>query len=99
MTAGRLMRVIVRDPRDDRAAVTDDVKPIAEAICESMPYVLAEDKRTLAKYTQRLATSQGYPLRALLLVDGFDLAWLNGGQSQLPGTRWPEAGCDIAIVR
>ena len=86
MTAGLLMRSIARDPDDNRGAVKDDVKLIAQAVCESIPFLLTEDKQTLAKYVQRLAISEGYTLRALLLVDGFDLAWLNGGQTQLPGT-------------
>ena len=35
MTAGLLLRELRRDTTDDRAAVKDDVKSIAQAVCES----------------------------------------------------------------
>jgi predicted nucleic acid-binding protein len=86
MTAGLLMRTVVRDAGDERNAVKDDVKLIAQAVCESITHVLTEDEKTLAKYVRRLADSGECSLRAILLVDGFDAAWLNGGQAALPGT-------------
>ena len=49
MQAGLLMRQLQRDTGDDRAVVKDDVKLIAQAICESMTHVLTEDARTLVK--------------------------------------------------
>ena len=55
MTAGLLMRTVVRDAGDERNAVKDDVKLIAQAVCESITHVLTEDEKTLAKYIQRLA--------------------------------------------
>ena len=38
MTAGLLMRNLQRDASDDRSAVKDDVKLIAQAICESLTH-------------------------------------------------------------
>lgn len=86
MTAGLLMRSINRDPADERNAVKDDVKLIAQAVCESVTHVLTEDEKTLAKYIKRLADAGECTLRAILLVDGFDAAWLNSGQAPIPGT-------------
>jgi predicted nucleic acid-binding protein len=86
MTAGLLMRSINRDAGDERNAVKDDVKLIAQAVCESITHVLTEDEKTLAKYVRRLADAGECSLRAILLINGFDAAWLNGGQAPLPGT-------------
>ena len=46
MQAGLLMRVLKRDVGDDRGAVKDDVKLIAQAICESLTHVLTEDAQS-----------------------------------------------------
>lgn len=86
MTAGLLMRSISRDPGDERSAVKDDVKLIAQAVCESVTHVLTEDEKTLAKYIKRLADAGECSLRAILLAQGFDSAWLNDGQAPIPGT-------------
>jgi predicted nucleic acid-binding protein len=86
MTAGLLMRSINRDPGDERNSVKDDVKLIAQAVCESITHVLTEDEKTLAKYIKRLADAGECTLRAILLVNGFEAAWLNGGQAAIPGT-------------
>ena len=85
MTAGLLMRTVVRDTGDERNAVEDVVKLIAQAVCESMTHVLTEDEKTLMKYIRRLVDSGECSLRAILLVNGFDAAWLNGGQAALSG--------------
>ncbi len=86
MTAGLLMRSISRDPGDERNSVKDDVKLIAQAVCESITHVMTEDERTLAKYIKRLADAGECSLRAILLAHGFDAAWLNEGQSSFLGT-------------
>lgn len=86
MTAGLLWRDLVRDAGDDRVALKDDVKLIAQAICESLTHVLTEDKNTLAKYVARLNALGRYPLRCILLADGFDAAWFERGQGRIPGT-------------
>jgi predicted nucleic acid-binding protein len=83
MTAGNLMRVLQRDPGDDRAAVKDDVKLMAQMQCESISHVLTEDKNTLAKYLARLNELGQSSAKAILLTQGFDATWFNGGQHSL----------------
>lgn len=84
MQAGLLMRHIQRDAGDDRAMVKDDVKLIAQAICEAMTHVLTEDASSLVKYLQRLRAAGLSSVSAILLKDGFDSAWFNSGQGELP---------------
>ena len=86
MQAGLLMRVLKRDVGDDRGAVKDDVKLIAQAICESLTHVLTEDAQTLVKYVNRLNEAGQCDVKTILLADGFDTAWFNNGQRGLPGT-------------
>ncbi len=86
MTAGLLMRTVVRDAGDERNAVKDDVKLIAQAVCESITHVLTEDEKTLAKYIQRLVDLGECSLRAILRVNRLDVAWLHGGQAAIPAT-------------
>jgi len=86
MQAGLLMRQLQRDADDDRAVVKDDVKLIAQAICESMTHVLTEDAQTLVKYLRRFNAAGHCAVRPILLRDGFDSAWFNNGQRGLPGT-------------
>jgi hypothetical protein len=47
-------------------------------------HVLTEDRRTLAKYIQRFNSLGRSTLKPVLLVDGFEAAWFNGGQRALP---------------
>jgi hypothetical protein len=83
MSTGILMRNFHRDESDDRAAVKDDMKLIAQADCESISHVLTEDRNTLAKYLERLRIAGTCNIRPIVLADGFDAAWLNGGQSEI----------------
>lgn len=86
MTAGLLMRDMQRDAGDDRVAVKDDVKLIAQAICQSLTHVLTEDSQTLVKYLRRLNEAGRCSVKPILLNDGLDLSWFNQGQHGLPGT-------------
>jgi len=86
MTAGLLMRGFDRDAADRRDVVKEDIKLIAQAICESITHILTEDKRTLAKYVQRFNAAGQSAIQTILLVEGFDAAWFNNGQRGLPGT-------------
>lgn len=83
MTAGLLMRGIKRDGTDDRSAVKDDLKIIAQAICESLTHILTEDAQTLVKYLRRLNEAGACTVRPILLADGFDSAWFDNGQRGL----------------
>ncbi len=86
MTAGLLMRDLQRDAGDDRSAVKDDIKLIAQAICESLTHILTEDAQTLVKYARRFNDAGQSSVKAILLAEGFDAAWFNNGQRGLPGT-------------
>ena len=86
MMAGELNLVLRRDSADPRDAIKDDVKLLAQAVCMSIPYVLTEDERTLAKFARQLELAGRASVKAVLLKDGFDLAWFNSGQRALPGT-------------
>jgi hypothetical protein len=86
MKSGLLLRELRRDSGDDRASVKDDVKLIAQAVCESLTHVLTEDEQTLTKYVQRLNSVGRCSLRCILLTEGFDAAWFDNGQKSLPGT-------------
>ena len=52
----------------------------------SIPYVLTEDERTLAKFARQLELAGRASVKAVLLKDGLELAWFNSGQRDLPGT-------------
>ncbi|QFZ82171.1 hypothetical protein GFK26_05060 [Variovorax paradoxus] len=83
MTAGLLMRDLKRDVGDDRSAVKDDIKLIAQAICESLTHILTEDAQTLVKYVDRLNKAGTSSVKPILLADGFDTAWFENGQRGL----------------
>lgn len=86
MTAGLLLRGLRRDAGDDRVAVKDDVKLIAQAVCESLTHVLTEDEQTLTKYVRRLNELGRSSISCILLASGFDTAWFDNGQTRIPGT-------------
>lgn len=83
MTAGQLMRLLRRDEGDDRVALKDDVKLIGQMVCESITHLLTEDKNLVSKYLKRLVEMGETSAQAILLADGFDAAWFNGGQRSL----------------
>lgn len=83
MTAGNLMRGLQRDPGHDRVAVKDDIKLLAQMVCESITHILTEDANTLVKYLERLAAQGQLSARAIVLAQGFDASWLQGGQRPL----------------
>lgn len=71
--AGRLWNVLgSRDPDAPRHVARDDVKLIAQAIHESIAFILTEDASTLCKYCERLKETGQSQMRAIKLADGFD---------------------------
>ena len=87
--AGSLFRWLKQEGPDwqgHRGAVKDDLKLIATAECEAIPFVLSADDQTLCSYVRRLGSSGQVRLRAITLSAGFDPAWFQGGQAPLPGT-------------
>lgn len=82
--AGRLHGLPQRDAGDDRAAVKDDVKLIAQCSIGAIDAVMTEDHRTLDRYVERLRAAGHIATRCVVLADGFDDAWFNAGQRTLP---------------
>ena len=60
------------DSGDSRSVVRDDVKIMAQALHEGIPFILTEDVSTLYKYCERLRKSDNLNIRAIKLADGFD---------------------------
>lgn len=83
MTSGNFMRALSRDAGDDRVAVKDDVKLLAQMVCESITHILTEDSNSLVKYLGRLRDQGQASAQAIVLSDGFDAAWFNNGQKHL----------------
>lgn len=54
-----------------RAAVKDDIKIIAQALHEKIPFILTEEESTLYTYCERLRTVDHANVRAIKLSDGF----------------------------
>ena len=83
--AGRLWNALgSRDSGDMRGAVRDDVKLIAQAARESIPFILTEDASTLFKYCERLRAAGIVTVCAIKLADGFDAyAFRSDGQQGL----------------
>lgn len=70
--AARLWNALNRDSSDNRAVARDDIKLIAQATHESIPFILTEDAKTLYKYCERLRNAGMLRVRTIKLVDGFD---------------------------
>lgn len=83
--AGRLWNALgKRDEGDPRHVVRDDVKLIAQACHESIPFILTEDASTLHKYCERLKEAGSAKTQAIKLADGFDTcAFREDGQRGL----------------
>jgi predicted nucleic acid-binding protein len=83
--AARLWNLLgQRDSDDIRSVVRDDVKLMAQASHEAIPFILTEDASTLYKYCERLLLLKSLNVRAIKLVDGFDPASLRlDGQRDL----------------
>ena len=64
------------DNGDNRSVVRDDVKIIAQASLEGIPFILTEDANTFYKYCERLRVSNNLNIRAIKLADGFDASAL-----------------------
>ena len=83
MRCGIHVRQIARDSGDDRVRVKDDFKLITQCDCEGISHLLSEDASTLVKYLERARTGAMPCTESILLKDGFESAWFNGGQKSL----------------
>jgi len=84
MRCGILMGDLSRDASEDRVRVKDDFKLIAQTECEGISHLLTEDKNSLVKYIERVASAGHQVASPILLVDGMEAAWFNNGQRQIP---------------
>lgn len=74
-----------REKADDRQAVKDDFKLLAQAAVEGCGFVITDDANTLFKYARRLRADGKISFRAVKLEDGFDVSFVNeNGQGDLP---------------
>lgn len=60
-----------------RRVARDDVKLIAQACHEKIPFILTEDASTLLKYCDRLRAVGRCRTRAIALAEGFDVCAFN----------------------
>ncbi|HRH28452.1 MAG TPA: hypothetical protein PKV17_06705 [Aquabacterium sp.] len=72
-----------RDSGDNRSVFKDDMKLIGQCDVEDITHILTEDESTLVKYLRRVHPGVFKPTQAVLLSDGFDTAWFDGGQKGL----------------
>lgn len=61
----------------------DDLKLIAQADNNKIDFIITEDDSTLARYIKRLNDAKVLETKCILLKDGFEQSWFNGGQSTL----------------
>jgi hypothetical protein len=70
--SGRIWNALgSRDSGDTRAVIRDDVKLIAQASHESIPFIITEDVSTLFKYCERLRSARSVKVRAIKLAAGY----------------------------
>lgn len=82
--AARLWNLTEREVDDARHIVRDDVKLIAQAVKESISFILTEDAKTLYKYSDNLRAKGFTQVRPIKLIDGFDsYAFQTDGQRGL----------------
>lgn len=73
-----------QDAGHSRAAVSDDLKLMAQADHEQIDIILTEDASTLHKHCERLRIDGHLAVRAITLRDGFDAGVFNkDGQGEL----------------
>ena len=71
--------------KDERVALKDDVKIIAQALVKDAAWIITDDTRTLHKFASQLKKAGNAKFRPIKLDDGFDPSLLDAdGQQQLP---------------
>ena len=83
LRCGDLMKHMKRDAGDDRVAVKDDVKIIAQCWCDEISHLIILNEQTLVKYLARFNELKLVSTKAILLSNGFDASWFHNGQAQL----------------
>ena len=62
----------LRDDKTTRPVARDDIKLIAQACHERIPFLLTEDASSLHKYCKRLRDTGACQVRTILLSAGYD---------------------------
>lgn len=75
------------DDGDDRLCLGADLKIMAQAKRTKAVAILTEDRKTMAKYMDRLRDNGGFDCHAVLTKDGFDAGKLTNPAS--PGLPFP----------
>jgi hypothetical protein len=75
--AGKLWSLITRAEGDIRHVVRDDIKLISQASREGINFLLTEDEKTLYNHCELLRRRGASAVRAIKLVDGFDISYMN----------------------
>ena len=71
--------------KNERVALKDDVKIIAQAMVKNAAWIITDDARTMHKFASQLKNAGTVTFRAIKLEDGFDPSLLDAdGQHQLP---------------
>ena len=70
--SGRIWNMLDgRDSGDNRSVIKDDIKIIAQALHEKIPFILTDDNKTFYKYCDRLRATNNLNIKAIKLSDGF----------------------------
>lgn len=80
---GKFNASLTRDSGDNKAAVKDDVKLIAQCEINPISHIIHEDASTLHKYLSRLNATHGTIVKGILLKNGFDPTLFSNGQHAL----------------
>lgn len=68
---------------EERTALKDDMKIIAQAAGQSVDYVITRDPNTFLRYCETLREEGKTRFRTININDGFDLAHFSQGQGDL----------------
>jgi hypothetical protein len=80
---GSLIPIFTRDPEDPRAKFKDDFKIISQCCAQKISHLISEDEATLHKYVKRLHANGQHRVDVILLKNGFDRSFFDGGQLSL----------------
>lgn len=72
-----------RQEDESRVALKDDLKILAQAAERDAAYVITDDARSFYRFGKRMEEG-GAAFKTIKLDDGFDVAFFNGGQRELP---------------
>lgn len=74
----------LRPENVQRDALKDDIKIIAQGAVAEVEFALTDDSESFYQFCQIFKTAGEIGFTAIRLEDGFDIAFFNGGQRQLP---------------